>query len=194
MSIQKKHWLIVAYCLLLFSSEGWAHEDSPNSLGQIGSSLTVSVAIVTAITGAITGIAGSIMGYVAYRRSNEMKKSDRRLDLHKLTNDVHTAGTTLLEILQEALTSHKAMSNARGMFHSSTMTRFATQHEKNSKRATELSNQIPTPAQDANYDSMSLQQLERELVRLDKIGGEVDQRIGKYRDSIEQDQNYRIHR
>ena len=194
MSVQKNCWLLVAYCLVLFSNKGWAYEDSPNSPGHIESSLMICVAIVTAIIGAITGIAGSIMGYVAYRRSNEIKKSDRRLDLHELTTDAQLAADGLLETLRQALKSRREGLSARGILHSSFMAQFATQHEEDSKRATELLNQIPTVAEDVDYDSMSLRQLEQEFARIYKIKGKIDQLNGKYRDSIEQDQNDRIRR
>ena len=143
------------------------------------------VAIVTGIIGAITGIAGSIMGYIAYRRSNEIKKSDRRLDLHKLRNDAHIAGTELLDLLSKALKSRKTIMNARGLFHSSIMQQYTSEHRRDLKRATELSRQIP--AEDVDYDLMSLQQLEQELVGLDRIKGEIDHLISKYRASIDQD-------
>jgi hypothetical protein len=38
------------------------------------------VGIATGIVGSITGIAGEIMGYVSYRRSNNIKALDVRLE------------------------------------------------------------------------------------------------------------------
>ena len=46
MSTQKRAWLIVACCLLLFASEGQAQEDLPNPLEQIEPHWTSYVAIV----------------------------------------------------------------------------------------------------------------------------------------------------
>ena len=143
------------------------------------------IAIVAGIIGAIAGIAGSIMGYIAYRRSNEIKKSDRRLDLRRLRNDTHIAGTELLDLLSKALKSRKAILSARGLFQSGIMQRYASEHTRDLKRAKELSKQ--TPPEDVNYDSMSLQELEHEQVRLDGIKGEIDFLISRYRDSINQD-------
>ena len=185
MSTHKRAWLIVTCCLLLFASEGQAQEDLPNPLEQIEPHWTSYVAIVTGIIGAITGIAGSIMGYIAYRRSNALKKSDRRLNLHQLRNAAHIAGADLLDLLPKALTSRKEMLNARGLFHSSIMREYTAKHEEDSKRAKELSKQIPK--EDVNCDSMSLQQLEQEWVRLDRTKGQIDHLISEYRDSIKLD-------
>ena len=91
--------------------------------------------MVTGIIGAVTGIAGSIMDYIAYRRSNEIKKSDRRLDLHKLRNDAHIAGAELLDLLQNALTSREAIMSALGGFRSSTMQQYTSEHTRDFLRA-----------------------------------------------------------
>ena len=125
------------------------------------------VAIMTGMIGAFTGIAGSIMGYIAYRRSNEIKKSDRLLNLKKLRNGVHFAAKGLLERLPKALLSHKEALNARGLLRSSLMEVYEAEHTKDLNHAKELSTQIPPD--DTNYVSMNQQQLEQELVRLDRI-------------------------
>ena len=140
------------------------------------------LAIVTGIIGTITGIAGLIMGYIAYRRSNEIKKSDRRLDVHKLRNDVHFAAKELLELLPKALLSHKEALSARGLLRSSIMEVYEAEHTKDLNHAKELSNQIPP--EDTNYDSMNQQPLEQELVRLDRIRIEINGLLAKYQDSM----------
>lgn len=147
---------------------------------------TSYVAIVTGIIGALTGIAGSIMGYIAYRRSNEIKKSDRHLDVHKLRNAVDSAARRLHELLTEALNSRKLVLHARGLLGSEPERRFKGEHMKDLDRAKELSSQIPP--EDTNYDSRSQKQLEQELVRLDRIKIEIDKIRVRYQDSIQQDQ------
>ena len=146
------------------------------------------VAIVTGIIGAITGIAGSIMGYIAYRRSNEIKKSDRRIDLHKLRNDAQIADTELSDILSKALLSRKSTMNGRGLLHSSLVRDYVAEHAKDLKHAKELSGEIPL--EDVDYDSLSLKQLEQERVHLDRTKGSIDHLIRKYEDSIQEDTNW----
>ena len=136
-----------------------------------------------------TGIFGSIVGYIAYRRTNEIKKSDRRLNVHKVRNDVHFAAKGLHELLPKALKSRKRVMNFRGLYQSGAMEVYRDEHKKDVNRAKELSSQIP-PA-DTNYDSMNLQQLEQEWVSLDRIKSQVDELLAKYQDSLQQDQRDR---
>lgn len=152
----------------------------------IESHWTSYVALATGIIGAITGILGSLMGYIAYRRSNEIKTSDRRLTLHELRNDAHFAAAKLLDLLPKALMSRRSELNRRGMFRSSVMDHYAEEHARDSKRAAELSQQVPP--EDVNYNSMSLKQLEQKVVRLDRIKREIDELVSKYQDSIRDDE------
>lgn len=147
------------------------------------------IGIVTGLVGALTGIAGSIMGYVAYRRSNEIKRSDRRLDLHKVRNDAHVAIVQLLELLPDALRSREAIMSARGLFKSGAMKKYQDEHAKDLQRATELATKMPPV--EVNYDSLSQHLLEKELVELDRTRGWIDALIQKYRASIEQDDRWR---
>lgn len=142
--------------------------------------------MVTGIIGALTGIAGSVMGYIAYRRSNEIKKSDRRVDVHKERNQVHRAGEGLAELLSKALNSRRQALALAGRLNSGLEMRYTDEHTKDSGRAKELSSQIPPEG--TNYNSMSLKQLEKELVRLDRIKIEIYDLRAKYQDSIQQDQ------
>ena len=131
----------------------------------------------------------SWIDYIAYRRSNEIKKSDRLLNLKKLRNGVHFAAKGLFERLPKALLSHKAALTASGLLLSRGMEVYEAEHTKDLNHAKELSNQIPPD--DTNYVSMNQQQLEQELVRLDRIEIEINELLAKYQDSIQQDRRVR---
>ena len=107
---------------------------------------SIYVAIVTGIIGVLTSIAGSLMGYIAYRRSNEIKNSDRRLTLHKLRNDSHFAATKLLDLLPKALKLRQLELNRRGMFQSGAMLRYTEEHARDSKRAASVLSSPPHSA------------------------------------------------
>lgn len=125
------------------------------------------------------------MGYVAYRRTNETKKSDRRIDLHQLRNEVQMGITELFVLLPESLKSRKGILNARGLLHSSNMRDYSLEHKKDSQLAKRLSMQIPPET--VTYDVMSLQEIEKELVKLDRTKGRIDALLGKHRTSIQRD-------
>lgn len=117
------------------------------------------VGIVTGVIGAITGIAGAIMGFIAYRRSNEIKRSDRRLDLNKERNAAHLAVVGLVDLLAEALESRKNIMAARGAYRSGAMVKYQTAYGADSMRVRDLARQVP-PA-DTDFSSMSLEQVGR---------------------------------
>ena len=150
-----------------------------------------AIGTISGLIGAVAGIFGLIMGYVAYRRSNELKKSDRRVDLHKITNDTRIAGEDLLELVKLAIRSRRAINNAIGMFHSGAMKKYESQHEADSRQATELFEQVAKRTKEPNYDAKSLRQLEQELVEIHRIKSEIDHLTRRYKESIQQDENQR---
>ena len=66
------------------------------------------------------------------------------------------------------------------------MAGYRSNYTRDLERAEELSQQIPT--EDVNYNTRSLQQLEEELVLLDRTKGQIDNLIGTYRASIQEDE------
>ena len=56
----------------------------PASLSIIGA--------VTGLIGGITGIAGLVVGYIGYRRSQQIKALDLRLELRKQVSDLRATG------------------------------------------------------------------------------------------------------
>ena len=151
----------------------------------------IDIGTISGLIGAVAGILGLIMGYIAYRRSNELKKSDRRLDLQKITNDTRIAGADLLEIVELAIRSRRAINSAIGMFRSGAMKKYESRHETDSKRASELFQQVATRAEETDYSAKSLKELEQELVEIHRIKSEIDHLISRYKESMQEDKEKR---
>lgn len=145
------------------------------------------IAIGTGIVGAITGISGSVMGYIAIRRSNAIKKSDRRLEVSKLRNNAATACSELLKLMQKALTSRKWTFNNHGALNSSMCQLYEEEYAVDLAHAKQLSTRVPS--EDTCYEHMNLLKLEREIVKLDRIKDEIDSLTRKYQESLEEDRN-----
>ena len=146
------------------------------------------IGAITGSIGAIAGIFGAIVGFIAYRRSNQLKKSDRCLSLQQVTNDAVFKGEQLLEILAKAFPSRMALFSLAGVPNSDILQTFEVQHQVDSNRAKELAQQITREAENTDYSAMSLHELEQGLVRIDKIRGEIDYLIDKYQKSIDEDE------
>ena len=155
----------------------------------------ILIGTISGLIGAVAGILGSIMGYIAYRRSNELKKSDRRLDLQKITNDTRIAGADLLELLELAIRSRRAINSAIGMFRSGAMKKYESRHEADSNRATDLYQRVAKRAEETNYGAKSLTELEQELVEIHRLRSEIDYLICRYRESMQEDKDkrHRLH-
>ncbi|WP_303903038.1 hypothetical protein [Thiohalomonas denitrificans] len=147
------------------------------------------VGMWTGIIGALTGVAGSIMGFVAYRHSREVREADRRLELDKLRNAAHVAAVSLVDLLPRALQSRKAVLNARGMLHSGLMQRFQEQYERDLKRATELAGMVPNTQ--AAFGSLSVSALEKQIIELDRTKGWIDELLNTYQTAVAEDEKMR---
>ncbi len=73
----------------------------PASLSIIGA--------VTGIIGAIAGIAGFVLGYISYRRSQQIKALDLRLELRKQVSDLRAMVEELPDLLPRSWESRIAV-------------------------------------------------------------------------------------
>ncbi|MCQ9371797.1 hypothetical protein NQ024_11240, partial [Corynebacterium sp. 35RC1] len=76
---------------------------------------------MTGLVGMMTGISGAVMGYLGYRRSNQIKALDLRLALRKDLGEARESITTLRQLMADAEASRKATLAARGLGRSGAM-------------------------------------------------------------------------
>ena len=79
------------------------------------------VAVVTGAIGAITGIAGLVLGYKGYRKAQNVKALDLRLELRKAVTDARAIIGRLPKLMVNANVSRRAALSARGFGDSSLM-------------------------------------------------------------------------
>jgi hypothetical protein len=147
------------------------------------------VGVATGVIGAITGIAGAIMGWIAYRRSNQIQKADRRLELHKLRNTTHVAVVGLVELIATAQRSRRAILNARGLSSSNTMDHFQDKVEKDGKRANELASQVPVS--DESFSDLSGEKIDELVIQLHRTKEWVDEMVREYQGHLGDDEKWR---
>ena len=147
------------------------------------------VGMATGIIGAITGIAGSILGYVGYKRSENVKTLDKRLDHHKLRNEAHVASVQLTDLLIEAVNSKKAVMSATSGLNSEAMKAFIDKYTSDSEHALTLAEKIPKP--DVDFESLTLEEINKEIVELHRVLGWINDMSNNYRKSLENDNSLR---
>lgn len=128
--------------------------------------LTYTGAIAGAI-GAVTGVAGAIMGFISYRKTNEIKELELRLELRRRTHDLHAVLSELPELLRRAERSHVAVAAATGKRGSGAMVQWSQQWETDQGEVKSIADAAPPEGQD--LIALTLTELEQQLASVHQV-------------------------
>ena len=156
---------------------------SPATLGMIGA--------VTGIVGAITGLAGLLLGWTNYRRLQQIKALDLRLELRKQVSDVRAVVEALPDLMERSRASRNAVLAALGLAQSGASETWKATWESDRKAAQALAREVP----DANetYHCLKHQDLETKLVEVHALATKAEGPRDKYRTALESDDKEREH-
>lgn len=146
------------------------------------------VGVITGVLGTATGIAGTVMGWIAYRRSNQMKSLDLRLEVRKALNEVDQLAKTVNELLPTVKRSKAAIMNARGLFHSGAMKAWDEQFSKDAAVASQLTAAMPSAA---DLEKLNPEQLEAKAASVHKLSTELSALLTKLEASMAEDDRQR---
>ncbi|MGY4728279.1 MULTISPECIES: hypothetical protein [Burkholderia] len=152
-------------------------------------SWTDFVGVVTGVVGMATGISGAVMGYLGYRRSNQIKALDLRLALQKDLGEARESITTLRQLMADAEGSRKATLAARGLGRSGALMVWEKALELDRAEVTKISAAIPRESSD--FSAMSEKQLESEIIAAHKIKTCLSTLVEKYRGELATDADSR---
>jgi hypothetical protein len=145
--------------------------------------------VITGVIGAVTGIAGSVMGYIAYRRSEELKALDLRLELRKSENDVHSAIKEIPAILEQAKKSRQAIASANGSLGSGALAKWLGEWDKDFAELKKLEAQLPLDCPD--YTTLDHMELETKLIDIYALHAKVSKLQEKYNSMLAADDRER---
>jgi hypothetical protein len=140
------------------------------------------VGVVTGTIGTITGTVGAVLGYKGYRRSQEMKALDLRLELRKAETDYRLIVEELIPLLQYARKSRERVLAASGTARTGAFEAWVTQWQEDLKRAEAMLAGLPTTSSD--YQGVSHRDLETRLVALHRERRLADGLRDKYREHL----------
>ncbi len=140
---------------------------------------------ISGIIGAVTGVTGSILGYVAYRRTDQLKTLDLRLELRKSETTLNAVGKELVPLLDYAKNSKKAVSAASGMLGSGAISKWISDWEADRTSAVTLTEGLPST--NDNYSDLSPTELEAKLVQVHSLQSAIDHLKKKYEESVAAD-------
>jgi hypothetical protein len=146
---------------------------------------------MTGIVGAITGIAGAIMGYVGYRRTEDLKALDLRIELQKANSDLRQLVLDLPSHLEFARKSRKAVSSATGRLDSGALEQWLSECEVDLAAASSMIAGLPSP--EGRYQGLSHADLEQKLVEVHVAASEAAKLRQKYDASLAADEKDRDH-
>ena len=147
------------------------------------------VGAVAGVVGMVTGISGAVMGYIGYRRTNQIKALDLRLSLRKDLSEARDAITTIRELMSSAEGSRRATLAARGLYKSGAMVVWEQALEADRTEVTKIAAAILSEGTD--FAALSEAQLETELVAAHKIKMNLSGLVAKYRGELAADDDTR---
>lgn len=150
------------------------------------------IGTVTGIIGAITGPAGCVIGWISYRRSEQIKTLDLRLELRKAISGVRVELEALSALLDRARISRSAVSAAMGIgLQSSVNLIWKAKLEDDVKALQALVREVPDVKE--TYQRSKTQELENKLVEVHAIAAKAAQLRNKYETELAADDKDRDH-
>jgi hypothetical protein len=155
---------------------------SPATLGIIGA--------VTGIVGAITGLAGFVLGWTNYRRLQQIKALDLRLELRKQVSDIRAVVEALPDLLERSRASRSAVVAATG-FRTGAFETWKAALESDLMTAQALASELPDA--DETYQRSKHQNLETKLVEVHALAAKAARLRDKYLTALASDDKEREH-
>jgi len=146
---------------------------------------------VLSYVGAVTGIVGSILGYLGYRQSRQIKSLDLRLELRKSVSDLRATVEELPGLLQRARESRAAINAARGILNTGAFEAWKETWEADITAARGLGAELPDSTDTFHRTGQS--HLEAKLVAMHALAKRAGKLRDKYLEELSEDDRQRDH-
>jgi hypothetical protein len=151
-----------------------------------------TLTIIGSVVGATTGPAGLVLGWISYRRSQQNKALDLRLDLRKQVVDLRAVVEALPNLLQGALASRSAVLAARGLSRSGAFESYKAEWKSDLKAAHDLLREVrEVPNADETYQRSKHRELETKLVEVHALATKAKGLRDKYEAALASDEKER---
>jgi hypothetical protein len=147
-----------------------------------------SINAVTGIIGAITGPTALVLAWISYRRWQQVKALDLRLELRKQASDVRAAVAELPDLLEQSRASRIAVLAGMGALQSGT---WKAELESDLYTAQALARELPNA--DEAYHRLKHRDLETKLVKVHAIAARATRLRNKYLRALASDDKEREH-
>jgi hypothetical protein len=149
----------------------------------------MSISDLTGAVGALTGVIALVVSVITYRRANQVKSLDMRIELRKVVGESHGSLTELRSLIDHAARSRTAVMAARGLGRSGAAQHWeqtlATDRAEIDRIAAALRNE------DADFAALPVDNLEEELVATYRLKARLSTLNEKYRGEVKTDDDHR---
>lgn len=146
---------------------------------------------VLGYVGAITGIIGSVLGYVGYRQSGQMKAVDLRLQLGQAENQVRIALEHLPELMTLAKRSRTNVTSFSGQ--TGALQAWNNSHEDDVRAGAQLAMDLSLVTS-GDYGSLTAVELAEKVIKLHELSLKASRLTEKYKSSLAEDDRAREER
>ncbi|MFX1674387.1 hypothetical protein PWR63_19320 [Paraburkholderia sp. A2WS-5] len=143
------------------------------------------VGAATGIFGAATGIFGAVTGLLGYRRANQIKSLDLRLELRKALSDAHELLSSLPTLIELADGTHKGLLALKGLGRSGNHVAWDQGVAEDRMEIDQIAPKLRSES--ADFSSLSAEQLEAEIIATHKIKTRLSDFVAKYSASLAAD-------
>tara|TARA_R110001599_G_scaffold64023_4_gene179388 strand:+ start:64708 stop:65217 length:510 start_codon:yes stop_codon:yes gene_type:complete len=147
------------------------------------------IGAITGLIGTITGIAGAVMGYLSYRKTNEIKALELRLEIMKTGVDAFQKAEDLVDLLARAKRSRNAVAAAMGMRQSGAYERWVRQHTVDEESLSAINESVDQL--NVDYSKAPLRELEQAIGEIQSLKTIVNCIMERYLGSIVEDDRNR---
>ena len=150
---------------------------------------TSYVGMATGIIGAITGISGAVIGVISYRKSNEIKFLDLRIELKRTISSFKSDLDKANELLPYANNSRFRVASAIGNLNSGVMVKWKEDFEIDTASLKAISGDFSRL--NTSFDNFTAIQLENELTTIHDLQVRLDELTDKYNTELKADDKER---
>jgi hypothetical protein len=138
---------------------------------------------------AISGFIGAATGIAAYKKANQIKSRDWRIDLRRAECDLRTTVEELPHLMQTALGSHENIANVTGELKTGSFEAWKREWEIDSAAVDALTAAKPDTAND--HAGVTDPELESRLIAVHGLASQATRLRDKYRGSLARDERER---
>lgn len=124
--------------------------------------LLTYIGAIGGTVGAVTGVAGAVIAYVSYKKTEQLKVLDLRIELGKLVVGLIHDVDRLPELLERAKKSRHAVSAAMGMLESGATKQWDKQWQADDQSVGSLDEGVEEL--NSNYSAATTKELEEALI------------------------------